>query len=160
MKITAHEEYGLRLILRLAKLQANSDQLVSLSEIAQEEGISSENTALILGKLKEAGLVESIRGKYGGYKLQRRPDEINLFQIINGISRETFDIDFCETHAGKSKVCVHSSDCSVRSVWSSVSSMVNNFLASISLESLMKNENDFSVELKQSLKLEEILQNG
>ena len=159
MKITAHEEYGLRMILRLAKLQAQEDRLISLNEIAELEGISPENTAAVLSKLRDADLIESVRGKFGGYKLTRTPDQITLYQIVNGISKDTFDINFCDTHSGNKETCVHNTDCSVRSVWSSVSSMVNNFLDSITLEKLMQKEMDFTSELQSSLDLKEVLEN-
>lgn len=160
MKITAYEEYGLRIILRLAKLQNSGDKLVSLNDIASNEGISSENTAAILSKLREAQLIESVRGKYGGYKLKKEPSQINLFQIVSGISKDTFDLSFCETHSGNKEICVHNTECSVRSVWTSVSSMINNFLASITLEQLMQNESDFNIEMMNSFNLKEVLQNG
>ena len=158
MKITAYEEYGLRIILRLAKLQNNANTLVSLNEIASAEGISAENTAAILAKLKEAKLIESVRGKFGGYKLSKSPAEINLYQVVNGISKKTFDIDFCDSHSGNQEICVHANDCSVRSVWSSVHSLVNNFLASISLEKLMLREVDLNLEIQQNTDLIEVLQ--
>jgi Rrf2 family iron-sulfur cluster assembly transcriptional regulator len=160
MKITAYEEYGLRIILRLAKLQDEGKDLVSLNDIASKEGISSENTAAILSKLRDSELVESVRGKYGGYKLKRSPEQINLFQIVSGISKDTFDVYFCETHSGNQETCVHSTECTVRSVWTSVNTMINNFLASITLKQLMSNESDFTQELAQSLDLKEILQHG
>lgn len=141
MKITAHEEYGLRIILRLARLlQTSSSGLVSINEIASAEAISYENTAAIIGKLKEAGLVESTRGKYGGYKLSRPSPSINLYQIIDALGEASFGIDFCNKHSGKEENCVNSNDCSVRPVWSSLNSMVNNFLAGISLNSLLNKE--------------------
>lgn len=160
MKITAYEEYGLRIILRLAKLQSEGKGLVSLNDIASKEGISSENTAAILSKLRDAELIESVRGKYGGYKLKKEPGSINLFQIVNGISKDTFDLTFCETHSGNKETCVHSTECTVRSVWTSVSSMINNFLASITLEQLMQNESDFNTEMINSFNFKEVLSNG
>jgi Rrf2 family transcriptional regulator, iron-sulfur cluster assembly transcription factor len=160
MKITAYEEYGLRIILRLAKLQSEGEGLVSLNDIASKEGISSENTAAILSKLRDAELIESVRGKYGGYKLKKEPSNINLFQIVNGISKDTFDLTFCETHSGNKETCVHSTECTVRSVWTSVSSMINNFLASITLEQLMQNESDFNTEMINSFNFKEVLSNG
>jgi Rrf2 family protein len=159
MKITAYEEYGLRIILRLAKLENDGNGLVSLNDIASKEGISIENTAAILSKLRDAELIESVRGKYGGYKLKKTPDQINLFQIVSGISKDTFDVSFCETHSGNKEVCVHNTECSVRSVWTSVNSLVNNFLASITLRQLMLNESNFNTELENSLDLKGILQN-
>lgn len=154
MKITANEEYGLRIILRVAKLQKSNDgKLVSLNEIADHEGISVENTAAILCKLRDSGLIESVRGKYGGYRLARNASEINLYQILQGLSRDAFALDFCESHTGIKSTCVHNEDCSVRPVWSSLSKLINNFLASISLEQLMESEGNCSNHLNSSFKI-------
>lgn len=154
MKITANEEYGLRIILRIAKIQkANPElDLVALNDIALAEGISYENTAAIVSKLKDSNLVESVRGKYGGYKLSRNITEINLYQIINALSKNTFDIDFCESHSGLKETCVHSVNCSVRPVWHSLSSLINNFLAGISLAQLLEQETEISQSLKELAK--------
>lgn len=153
MKITANEEYGLRIILRIAKIQENENRLVSLSEIAEAEGISSENAAAILSKLREGKLVESVRGKYGGYRLQSSLDLINLYQIMSALAKGTFDLQFCETHSGNQETCVHHSDCSVRSVWTNLNNLVNNFLASISLKNLMEDETKAEGEIKGSFRV-------
>lgn len=141
MKITAHEEYGLRIIIRLAKLLENNDKgLVGIAEIAEAEGISYENTAAIIGKLKEAELVNSVRGKYGGYKLNHIPAQITLHQIIHALGEGSFGTDFCNKHTGKEANCVHSEDCSIRPVWKAVNNLIDNFLAGITLENLLQNE--------------------
>lgn len=153
MKITANEEYGLRIILKIAKILQNEDRLVSLNEIADSEGISSENTAAILSKLREGSLVESIRGKYGGYRLTKATNEINLYQVMSTLSKGTFDVNFCETHSGNQETCVHSSDCSVRSVWSNLNTLINNFLASITLEHLLEDEARAEGEIRGSFRI-------
>lgn len=141
MKITANEEYGLRIILRIALLiRENPDKLVALNKIAEDEGISVENTAAMITKLREGGFVESVRGKYGGYKMAKEPKEINLHQILSALSKDTFGMDFCDSHSGRAENCVHQAECSIRPVWSNVNKLINNFLASISLETLMDNE--------------------
>ena len=151
MKITANEEYGLRIILRVAKiLKTDDSRLVSLNEIAEAEGISVENTAAILSKLRDSGLIESIRGKYGGYKLGKLPKDINLFQVMSALSKDSFSIDFCDTHSGNQETCVHSTDCSVRSVWSNLTNLINNFLASINLEHLLENETQEGIGIQGS----------
>lgn len=151
MKITAIEEYGLRIIIRVAKLATGSTNgLVSLNDIASHEGISVENTAAILSKLKEAELIESIRGKYGGYKLKRPTAEINLYQLVKGLSKEAFNIEFCETHTGQLDSCVHMSNCSLRPIWSNLANLVNNYLASITLEQLLQDEQGCNESLMNS----------
>ena len=84
--------------------------------------------------------MSSVRGKYGGYKLNSSPAEINIYQIIDAIGEASFGMDFCDKHAGKQESCVNNNDCSIRPVWRAVNSLINNFLAGLSLEDLMQNE--------------------
>ena len=154
MKITANEEYGLRIILRVAKIRAADDsKLVSLNEISEAEGISVENTAAILSKLREAGLIESVRGKYGGYKLGQEIEEINLHQVMSAVSKDTFNLDFCDTHTGNQETCVHTEDCSVRSVWSNLTNLINNFFASITLKHLLEDEAKSGTDIQGSFSI-------
>ncbi len=160
MKITANEEYGLRIMLVIAKLlESKPDSLVSLNEIAELEGISVENTAAIVAKLKQSNLVSSIRGKYGGYRLTKSPEQINLYQITNALGKESFDSDFCDNHSGQLDTCIHANNCSIRPVWTNLSILINNFLQSISLQSLMSSEQERNLimrdfELSQTLLME------
>ncbi len=154
MKITAYEEYGLRILLRIAKiLKTNPCSLVSLQDIAITEGISIENSAAILAKLKDAGLVESVRGKYGGYKLSKTPCQINLHQIIQGLAKDTFTDDFCEQHKGTQNHCANSTDCAIRPVWNGLNSLITNFLSSITLEQLMQDETCMTNKIANNLEL-------
>jgi Rrf2 family protein len=154
MKITAIEEYGLRIMLRLALLlDKHEAALVSLNDIADAEGFSVENTAAILSKLREGDLIESVRGKYGGYKLVNKPEELNLYQILQVLSKDTFGIEFCESHSGIKTKCVHNEDCSVRPVWTGLSALIQNFLAGITLEQLMQNESGCQSQLKNNFKI-------
>lgn len=149
MKITANEEYGLRIILKVARLRKeNPEALVSLNEIADSEGISSENTAAILSKLREANLIESVRGKYGGYKMAKEASEITIYQVVRALSKEPFYEDFCGSHTGIMETCVHFENCSVRPVWSNLSGLIDNFLQQVKLEQIMANEADCDVLLK------------
>jgi Rrf2 family protein len=154
MKITANEEYGLRIMLRLALLLDKQEgALVSLNDIAEAEGFSVENTAAILSKLREGELIESVRGKYGGYKLANNPEEINLYQVLQALSKDTFGIEFCESHSGIKTTCVHNEDCSVRPVWTGLSALIQNFLAGITLKQLMQNESGCQSQLKDNFKI-------
>src|SRR4051812_36244089 len=80
MKITAQEEYGLRCLLRLA--QGGERQSLTLPEIAAAEGLSVPYVAKLLGVLRQAGLIESVRGRAGGYRLARTPAEIGLGSVL------------------------------------------------------------------------------
>ena len=76
MKISAQEEYGLRCLLQLAR--AEEGQSVSITEIAAAEGLSAPYVAKLLAILRQQGLIESERGRTGGYRLTAPAGEIRL----------------------------------------------------------------------------------
>src|SRR5688500_19657157 len=80
MKISAQEEYGLRCLLQLARA-GTMGQSLTLSQIAELEGISTANAGKLLWILSKAGLVQSTRGIKGGYSLAKPASEIRLNQV-------------------------------------------------------------------------------
>ena len=143
MKISANEEYGLRIVLCIATFQSTKpSELVSLNQIAEAEGISPEYTASIISLLKSAKIVESVRGKNGGYRLSRTPEEINLYQVINALSDKPFASGFCDSHTGIMERCMHSENCSIRPVWTYITDLLDQFFNQISLSELMRKEGE------------------
>ena len=74
MKISAQEEYGLRCLMRLA--QAEEGHSLTLPEVAAAEGLSVPYVAKLLAVLRQAGLIDSARGRTGGYRLAKAPAEV------------------------------------------------------------------------------------
>src|SRR5271154_6866794 len=79
MKITAQEEYGLRCLLRLSE---KGGQSLPLPDLAAAEGLSVPYIAKLMAVLKQAGLVDSERGRTGGYRLAKPPAEIGLGSLL------------------------------------------------------------------------------
>lgn len=141
MKISANEEYGLRIMIRVASFEAESpDKLVGLNQIASSEGITPEYTASIITLLRNADLIESIRGKNGGYKLVKTPSEITLYSILSALSDKMFATSFCDSHTGIKETCMHSEECSIRPVWNYVTGILDQLFHRISLAELMRKE--------------------
>ena len=90
MKITAQEEYGLRCLLRLARVEADQPPL-TIPEIAAAEGLSAPYVAKLLSVLRQAGLIESVRGRDGGYRLARPPAEVRLGAVLLALGEPLFD---------------------------------------------------------------------
>ena len=80
MKISSQEEYGLRCLLRLA--QGDEQTALTIPEIAQAEGLSAPYVAKLLAVLRQAGVIESQRGRAGGYHLTRKPSAIGLGEVL------------------------------------------------------------------------------
>src|SRR5438309_7165631 len=80
MKITAQEEYGLRCLLRLAR--SGEGHSLTIPEVAAAEGLSVPYVAKLLSVLRQGGLIESVRGRAGGYRLAESPTDIHLGAVL------------------------------------------------------------------------------
>ena len=150
MKITSQEEYGLRCLLQVSMLTLKSD-LASLDDIAKAEHITTDYAAKLLSILREANLVESVRGKSGGYKLARSSENIYLDEVIRSLSGELFETDSCQQFSGNDLKCIHLSCCSIRSVWLSISQILFGLLRRISLADLLTKEDLLTKHLRKEL---------
>lgn len=143
------EEYGLRCMLQLA--MAQTDEPVSVALVAESEGLSTEYAGKLLNLLRQAALVESIRGRNGGFLLARAPEEISLAEILRVFSPELFDVEYCNRFTGAEESCVHTTSCALRPVWWTLSGMVTKTLESISLMDLLCEESEMQEELASQL---------
>ena len=152
MKFSAQEEYGLRCILSLARGQANIKKLVegergvsvrnypTVSEVARQEGISIQYVRKLFGLLAKAGLIEGVRGCKGGYQLARPVEEITVAEILQVLGGRLYESETCTRFAGDRKFCVHSNDCSLRSLWSGLQFILDGVLDKVTLKDLTGNE--------------------
>jgi Rrf2 family transcriptional regulator, iron-sulfur cluster assembly transcription factor len=138
MKITAPEEYGLRCLLQLAKLEQGS--LVSVKEIASKEGLSQAYVEKLLRLLARSGLVHSVRGIKGGYVLNRPAAQISIAEVVRSLGRVPTTEHICTMFTGKRSSCIHFSNCGIRSVWSGLVGYIQDFLSRTTLASLLEDE--------------------
>ncbi len=80
MKISTKGRYGLTIMIELAK--QNGEGPISLKSIAQTHDLSEHYLEQLISPLRNAGLVKSIRGAYGGYLLAKEPSAITSGDII------------------------------------------------------------------------------
>ena len=142
MKLSSHEEYGLRCLLRLGF--AGEGGSLTIPEISQAEGVSNAYVAKLLRILRRGGFVKSARGKAGGYTLARPADRVVVGEVIDELGGRFFDPGFCNQHAGQMTVCANTVDCSVRSLWRALQVVVDDVLQKTTLHDLMRNEHDMS----------------
>jgi Rrf2 family protein len=140
MKLSAGEEYGLRCLLQIGRRQKESGGSLSISEISQIEGLSAPNVAKLMRLLRLGGYVESLRGQAGGYRLAQSADLIVVGDVLSALGGRLFTPEFCEEHAGQEALCTHSVDCSIRSLWTSVQSMIDQILSRVTLNDLLGEE--------------------
>jgi Rrf2 family protein len=80
MKLSTRARYGMRVMLTLAVHYDRGPMY--LKDIAEAEEISEKYLSLLVIPLRQAGLIHSIRGAYGGYSLAKDPSQINLGEIV------------------------------------------------------------------------------
>ena len=148
MKFTAQEEYGLRCVLTLARIEAETGRAdddglsVTVAEIAEREGLTVQNAGKLIRILGKAGLLESVRGCKGGYRLARPAAEITVGQILAVLGGALYEPHTCDRYTGSHELCVHRSDCSIRSLWSGLHSVVDRVLSRVTLADLLADEHD------------------
>lgn len=152
MKITAQEEYGLRLLLRLARVPEGES--LTIPEIAAAEGLSVPHVAKILSVLRQAGLIESVRGRSGGYRLAVGAADIHLGAVLLVLGDPLFDDpSYCQRHAGTEPngVCVHHGGCTVRALWQTLEQWMRRTLDQITVADLLQSEGRITELLRQRL---------
>jgi Rrf2 family protein len=148
MKITAQEEYGLRCLLRLAR---EGQQPLTIPEIAAAEKLSVPYVGKLLSVLRQAGLIESVRGRSGGYHLARKPEEIRLGAVLLALGEPLFDEpDYCNRHASPEEggACVHHGACSLRALWLTLEQWMRGLLERVTLADLLDSEGHLVERLK------------
>jgi Rrf2 family protein len=138
MQLLASEEYGLRCLLQVARAGCSSP--VSISQIADAEGLSPEYTAKLMRELRLGALVRSVRGADGGYCLTRPARQITVWSALQVLGGEFFGERFCDCHPGQRARCVRSGDCSLRALWHTVQETLRGTLERITLEDLCRDE--------------------
>lgn len=138
MHFSAQEEYGLRCLLRLAS--RGPDKSLTLQEISSSEGISLPYTAKMMRILRAGGVVTSMRGQSGGYRLARSASDITVAETMAVLGGRLFEGKFCDDHAGSADTCTHSIDCSIRSLWRAMQSVVDRLLVKTTIQDLVRSE--------------------
>lgn len=149
MKLTAQEEFGLRCMLQMARgYRAGS---LRIEDIAKSESLTIDYVAKLMRVLRIAGLVDSIRGQKGGYRLTRTPEDIKLAEIFDAMGGRLFAVDSCRRYRGKRSRCAHIRECSIRPVLAGVDRLITGFLSQYRLSDLLSDEANVNQRVNQSV---------
>lgn len=96
MRLTAFTDFGLRTLMYLTHLPEN--QLSSVPEVAKIYNASQNHFVKVIGQLTKLGYVQSIRGKNGGIRLAKKPEDINIGAVIRALENHLDAVD-CEKTA-------------------------------------------------------------
>ena len=139
MRISAVEEYGLRCLLALARKGQESQ--LSISEIAEMEGLSVPYASKLLAILRRAGLVTAERGRGGGFSIASNPARINLYEVLTALGGPMIDPKHCSRFTGQKDQCVHTEKCSIHDVLGGLAGYVQTFLSRTTLQDLITADN-------------------
>lgn len=137
MRLTTKSRYGTRLILDIAIY--GIDKPVPLSDTAKRQNISLKYLEKLSRKLKEAGIVVSQRGPYGGQKLAKPPKQITVGDIVRVLEEHTAITDCAERNDKLCGLCSRAGDCLSRWVWIEASRAMFKRLDQITIDHLLNN---------------------
>lgn len=137
MRITQWGEYAVHCLVFVAESHRAGRSTVNAAEIAGSQGIDQLYAQQILQRLRKRGLIESVRGKQGGYRLKLGEDEITLYDILTAAEGETFTV-ICETKPLSPNRCATDSPCSLRPIWRDLRDHLNEFLTRHTLRDLVE----------------------
>jgi len=149
MKVTSQEEYGLRILIRIAGCK--SKEGLTIPQLTVAEGISTHYVAKLSRVLRMKGFINSTPGNKGGYVLAKPAGEIIINDVLKALGGALFDKEFCRSHTGNLKLCTHSVDCSARSLWQMIQFAVDQVLDKVTLHDLVNSEKESGKVLVQIL---------
>lgn len=132
MKISTKGRYALRVMLDLA--QQPKEEYVSLKEIAVRQEISMKYLEMIVGLLNRAGLLESRRGKEGGYRLIKETEEYTIEEILELTEGSIAPVACLDNGA---PACARAGDCLTLPFWKELDSVIRAYLRSVTLADIL-----------------------
>jgi len=134
MKLSTKGRYGLRALIDLALYSEH--EAVSINSIAKRQNISDSYLEQLMRKLKKAGLVKSLRGAGGGYRLAKPAIEISVGDVLRALEG---DLDAVTCKAAQDNGGCQTADlCVTRYVWQQINDSITQAVDSIMLAQLVE----------------------
>ncbi len=133
MIVSTKGRYALRVMIDLA--EQNKSERVPLKEIAERQEISQKYIESIMTLLSKNGFVDAVHGKGGGYKLNKKPEEYRVGDILRLTEGSLSPVACLEKGAVE---CPRKNECRTLPMWTKLDELVEGYLDSVSLADLMK----------------------
>ena len=137
MMISTRGRYALRVLVDMAEHQA--DGFVPLKEIARRQEISEKYLESIIKALVKGGIVNGLRGKGGGYRLSKAPDQFTVAQILRMTEGTLAPVSCLQVG---SPPCGRISFCRTLPLWEGLNRLIDEYLSGYTIEDLMARETD------------------
>ena len=134
MKLSTKGRYGLRAMIDLARY--SEEDPVSINSIAARQGISERYLEQLMGLLRKAGLVRSIRGASGGYVLTRSSGEISVGDVLRALEG-SLEPGKCAAFYSEGG-CMAADGCVTKYVWQKINDSINETVDKMMLDELVR----------------------
>lgn len=135
MLVSTKGRYALRVMVELAEHEKG--EFVPLKVIAQKQDISEKYLESIIVVLSKAGVVDGLRGKGGGYRLNRNPKEYSVGEILRLTEGSLAPVSCLDCNG---KRCDRSQGCKTLPMWKKLDQLICDYLDSVSIDELVNGE--------------------
>jgi Rrf2 family protein len=132
MKLSTRARYAVRCMVDLA--QHGRDHHVPRKEIAARQDISPHYLEQLFARLRDAGLIEVVRGRGGGYMLSKRPEEITVAEVVRAVEEVLTPVPCLRP--GDVERCQRAPTCATRRLWRDLEQATDEFLESRTIRDL------------------------
>lgn len=136
MKISTRGRYALKIMMDLAT--APKEEFIPLKTISERQQVSMKYLEQITALLSRAGMIESSRGKSGGYRLSKSPEEYTAGDILRASEGSLAPLKCVE---GSTSSCSNSTHCATFAFWEGLNRVINEYIDSTTLADLAVHEN-------------------
>lgn len=133
MKVSTKGRYALRLMIDLAEHEAG--EYIPLKEISSRQNVSVKYLEQIVTQLSRAGLLRSVRGAQGGYRLAKTPEEYSAGEILRVTEGGLAPIACLEASA---EACPRSTSCETLDFWIGLEDVINRYVDNTTLADLVR----------------------
>ena len=133
MIVSTRGRYALRVMVDLAENEKTG--YIPLKDISARQNISQKYLEAIMTILSKHGFVDGVHGKSGGYKLNRKPEEYKVGDILR-LTEGTLAPVACLVKGAEP--CAKAEQCTTLPMWTKLDDMINSYLDSVSIKDLMK----------------------
>jgi Rrf2 family iron-sulfur cluster assembly transcriptional regulator len=138
MRFTAQEEYGLRCLVQLARHENKGP--LTIQEIAKNEKLTTAYVGKLMRILRRGGMVKSIHGPTGGYRLPRPAGRMSISEVLNVLGGRLYEPRYCLKYSGEETSCTHSAGCAIRPLWGVLEAVMERILSRMNLAHLASDE--------------------
>lgn len=139
MQLSTKGRYAVRAMFDLSFY--SKGEPVPLSRISEREEISLHYLEQLFNKLRKGGVVESVRGPSGGFRLAKKPADITVEEIIRIVEGEIVPVN-CTESGQKNKMCHRADKCITFVLWKRLGKTIRDYLSSITLQDLVDEAKD------------------